>query len=214
MPESGLLEKIDSKQIDSVILAEDVIRKPEQLADIFHGLNSAKAGTKYGSEKILRLISERKPDLLYPHIDFFIGNLECENSFFRLGAIYVLANLAAVDSNNKINTIFEKYFEPISGPTLIAAANVIAGGARIALAKPALTEKIIRELLKVETAHYKTDECRNIAIGKTLESFGNFFNQVVSKRPVLEFVKRQLENPRKATQKKATLFCKKYREFF
>ena len=214
MPESGLLAKIDSKQIDRNTLAEEVMKKPSQLEEIFRGLNSGNANIKYGSEKVLRIISDKNPALLYPHVNFFINNLESENRFFRLGAIYTLANLASVDSENKIDGLFDRYFSPISGPMLTAAANTIVGGAKIALAKPLLMERVVQEILKVENARYKTDDCQNIAIGKAIESFDQFFTGITNKKSVIMFIRKQLGNPRSATQKKAERFIKKHQDYF
>ncbi len=211
MSESELLTKISRKEVDSETLAGEVIDKPELLTEIFAGLNADKARVKYGSEKILRIISEKKPELLYHRIDFFIKNLDSGNNFFKLGAIHVLANLTGVDSDNKFDEIFDKYFAPIRGPVLMTAANVIAGAAKIASEKPALTAEITNELLKVETAQYQTDECRNIALGKTITSFDHFFNNIENKEPVIKLIKNQLNNTRNATRKKAERFLKKYK---
>ncbi len=145
------------------------------------------------------------------YIDFFIKNLDNDNNFLKWGAISIIANLAAVDTKNRVENIFDKYFKPIPGPVLITAANVIGGGAKIALAKPVLTEKITRELLKVEKAGYKTPECRNIAIGHTIKSFDQFYNQIENKEPVTGFITKQVNNPRNATKQKAEKFLKKYK---
>lgn len=145
MTESNLLEQISLKEIDKKELAVRVMRKPELLREVFQGLNTDKAAIKYGSEKVLRIISEKKPEVLYPKMDFFINNLDSENNFFKWGAIRVIANLAVVDSENRIEEIFDKYFAPIPGPVLVAAANVIEGAAKIARAKPELADRIAGE---------------------------------------------------------------------
>jgi len=122
------------------------------LSEIFEGLNAEQANIKYGCDKILRLISEKAPSLLYPQFDFFANNLNSDNNFFKWGAIHVIANLAAVDAENKFEPNFDRYFAPISGPVLITAANIIKGAAKIALARPELTARIVYALLQVEKA--------------------------------------------------------------
>ncbi len=116
-----------------------------------------------------------------------------------------------MDTKNRFENIFNKYFKPIPGPVLITAANIIGAGAKIALAKPEHTAKITRELLKVEKAEYKTTECRNIAIGHTIKSIDQFYNQIADKEPVAVFITKQVNNPRNATKKKAEKFIKKYK---
>ena len=211
MKESKLHQQIANKEIDKEKIAEQVIQQPELLSDVFNGLEAKKASLKSGSEKVLRIISEKKPELLYPKIDFFIKNLNNENNFLKWGAIRVIGNLTTVDNKNRFEAIFDKYFSPISGPVLITANNIIETSAKIVVAKPALVDKITKELLKVENATYKTDECQNIALGKMIETFGIYFNKIEDKEPVIQLVKNQLNNSRNSTRKKAEKFLKKFR---
>ena len=210
MGESALLKQIARKGADAGAIADKVIKNPRLLSEIFNGLRSDKARIKYGCDKVLRMLSEKDPEILYPKIDFFARQLDGNDTFFKWSAIRIIANLAAVDSKNKIERMFGKYFAPVPGPVMITAANVIGGAAEIALAKPKLTGRISSELLKVEKARYRTDECRNVAIGHAIRSFDRFFVQVKNKKPVITFIKRQLKNTRNATRKRAGEFIKKY----
>ena len=143
-------------------------------------------------------------------MDFFVTNLDSDNNFLKWGAIHVFANLAAVDSENQFEKIFDKYFAPIPGPVLITASNVVKGAPKIAKSKPALTARVARELLKVEKARYKTDECRDIALGIASKSFEQFYDQIEDKATVIKLIKKQLNKTRNATQKKAADFLKKH----
>ncbi len=77
-----LHEKISEKESDKEEIAAQVIAKPELLSEIFAGLNADKANIKYGCDKVLRIISEKKPQLLYPKMEFFVMNLDSDNNFF------------------------------------------------------------------------------------------------------------------------------------
>lgn len=210
MDSETLLKQIGQKESDKGAIAEHIIGKREHIGEIVNGSSADDARTRYGCEKVLRIISEREPSLLYPEYDFFVKHLDSDNSFLKWGAIIVIANLAAVDSGNKIEKILDTYLAPIPGPVLITAANVIKGACKIASVKPALAEKITEELLKVEKATYKTAECRNIAIGHAITSFDRFFDRIEENERVVGFIKRQLENTRSATRKKAEKFIKKH----
>jgi len=208
MSESQLLQQIAKKESDKDAIAAKVIKKPELLSEIIDGLGADKARVKYGCAKILRIISDEAPELLYPRFGFFADLLDSDNNILKWETIYVIANLAAVDTEDRIEAIFERHFAPIPGPALITAANVIGGAAKIASAKPHLVDRIAKELLKVEKAQYKTTECRNVAIGHAIKAFDQFFDQIKDKEPVIAFVRRQLENTRNATRKKAEVFLK------
>lgn len=174
------------------------------------GLGAKAAGIKYGCAKVLRVISDTNPELLYPRFDLFADFLDGDNKIMQWQAIYVIANLASVDSRNRFDKIFDRYFSPIPGPVLITAANVIGVAAKIALARPEMSDRITAEILKVGRAKYQTAECRNVALGGAIESFDQFFDQIKDKKPVVGFVKRQLKNTRNATRKKAERFLARH----
>src|SRR4030042_6764881 len=135
----SVIQKIARKGSDKEKIAAEVIKNPEALPSLFEGLNSDKAAIRYGCEKILRFISEKKPELLYPHFDFFVKMLDSEHNFLKWGAIMPIANLTEADKEKKFEKIFDRYFSPISGPVMITAGNTIGSAARIALYKPHLT---------------------------------------------------------------------------
>jgi len=210
MSGSKLQQEIARKETDMEKTVDKVMKKPELLSEVFEGLGSDKARIKYGCVKVLRLISEKKPEILYPRMDFFSDLLDSDNNFLKWGAIHTIANLAAADSERRFEVIFDKYFAPIPGPELIPAGNVIGGAAKIALAKPELSDRIAKEMLKVEKAKYQTAECRNVAMGHAIKSFDLFFDQIKDKEPVIKLIKKQLKNTRNATRKKAEKFLKKW----
>jgi hypothetical protein len=210
MKTNTLLTEINNRRITTEKLAERVVSQPELLREAFGGLGADTARVKYGCLKLLRIISESKPEILYPEIGRFIQLLDSENNIFKWGSIIIVGNLAVVDSGKKIDRILDRYLQPISGHVMITAANVIGGAGKIAQAKPQLAERIARAVLQVEAANYQTEECRNVAIGHAIESLDLFFEHLKKPQPVIEFVKRQLNNRRNAVQRKAARFLKKH----
>ncbi|MFC2084242.1 hypothetical protein ACFLS9_04220 [Bacteroidota bacterium] len=211
MNESELYKQLLKKDLDLKRIKNKITKEPELIPLLFTGFKSNKAILKYRCLKLVRLISEESPDLIYPYIKKLIGLLDSENNIMKWGAIIIISNLAAVDKDNVIEKNFNKYFNPIKGPVMITAANVISSSSKIALAKPGLTDKISNEILKVEYAEYQTDECKNIAYGHAIKSFYVFFDKIKNKKPVVLFVKNQLNNSRDATKNKAEKFLNKYK---
>lgn len=215
MPKKSILEQLNEKGADVASVADQVIKKPREIAALVEALKVEKRAVKYGYEKVLRLVSERRPDLVYPYFDDFVILLDCDNNFLKWGAIMTVANLTAVDTEQKFEGIFRKYYAPVVGPTMVTAANIVGSSARIALAKPDLVEPIAREILKVEKAKYQnkgalSPECRNVAIGQAIDSFDEFFEMIENKAAVIRFVKRQLKNTREKVAKKAGKFIRKH----
>ncbi len=186
-------------------------RKKESPVDaLIAGLSSRKGAVKFASAKKLWLLSEKEPEQVYPKFDFFLGLLDGENRILRWNAARILACLAPVDREGRLDAALDKYLSPIPGPDMIAAATAIQSGSRIALAKPNLAEPIARAILGVQNARYKTDECRNVAIGHAILSFDRFFDLISDQKAVLAFVTAQRSNTRAAVRKKAEAFLKKH----
>lgn len=209
MTKTELWSRLTRKGTNPDKIAELAVQQRTLLPALLEGLEAAEAPVKFGCAKVLRLMSEKAPAILYPHVDLFIGMLKAQNSFLCWDAIRIVANLAAVDEWGRIEQILDDYLDPIRGTVMITAANTIQGAAAIALAKPALADKIARAILKVQWAKYQTDECRNVAIGHAIESLDRFFDRTSLQKEVLEFVRLQTGNPRNATRKKAVEFLEK-----
>jgi hypothetical protein len=156
MKAEEMIDLLGEKGADREAIAGEVLKNPETIPGLLVALSAKTANAKYGSEKVLRLVSEKRPELIYPHFQFFVELLEGENKFLKWGGILTIANLAFVDAEQRIEKIFERYFAPINGPVMITAANIIGAAVKIAKAKPELTERIVGEILKVEKARYLT----------------------------------------------------------
>ena len=81
MTESQLIQNIAHKETTAEETAENIIKNPERLSEIFEGLKAEKANIKYGCLKVLRLISEKEPVLLFIQSLSFIA-VTCLYIFF------------------------------------------------------------------------------------------------------------------------------------
>jgi len=212
----NIIEKISKKGSDKEQIAKEAIRSPEYIPLLLEGLNHDKGSIKLGCEKILRLISEQQPDLIYPHFDTFVKMLDFDNNLLKWGAIITISNMASVDTNLKFEKIFKKYYFPITDKTMITAANIIGNSWKIASAKPELTDQITHEILKVEKSKYEikgqlSPECNNVVCGHAIDTLEKIYDKIKDKKPVIDFIKRQLENTRRPVAKKAERFLNKYK---
>lgn len=210
MAESWVIARIEKQGADHKAIAREVIRKPEAVAALVKGMSVQSARIRYGSEKVVRFVSEMKPDLVYPFFDSLVSFLDCENKFLKWGAIITLANLASVDSKKKMEKIFTRYYAPITGPVMVTAANIIRGSEKIGRAKPELIPRVVKEILKVERAHFElhgepSPECLNVACGHALTVLEALYPMMGNRRAVKEFIARQRGNPRASVRKKAEM---------
>lgn len=201
---SNLLENQKAEYV-----AKKVMDNPDLIKELFKGISSANSRTRFGSAKTLKIISEKNPRKLYPRMDFFVNLLDSKNTILKWIAIDIMANLTAVDTRNEFNRIFEKFYSCLYEGSLITAGHIVDNSGKIALAKPELQSKITEQLMKAEEVPVPTSECRNILLGKAINAFNIYFNQIEDKDKVISFVKRQLNNSRNATKTKAEKFLRK-----
>jgi hypothetical protein len=210
-----IVKEIGKKGSDAAGIACYAMEHPQCIKQLIEGVTAPKGSVRFGYAKVLRLISEQRPELVYPYFSTFRELSVCDNSFLKWDAIAILSNLTVVDSDNRFDAIFHDYYAPIAGPVMITEANIIGCSAKIVKAKPRLTQRIAKEILKVENAAFEnrgepSPECRNVAIGHAISTLDQIFDQMEERERVFGFVKRQLHNSRKQVVKKAEKFLKKY----
>jgi len=209
MENADILSKLARKETRAEDIAEKVLKKPDLLPQLFLGISSTNSRVMFGSAKILKIISEKDPEMLYSRMDFFENLVDNENSIVKWNAIDIVANLTVADSLNKFDKFAKRFFGCLCEGSLITASHVVDNSGKIALAKPELQDEITEELLRVEAISLPTEECRNILIGKTIKAFDAYYDEIKDKEKVASFVKRQLKNSRAATRVKAEKFLKK-----
>jgi len=208
-----LLEKLVDKSITKDELFKMVTQDFTLLPKIIDGVSSEKAAIRYGCGKVLMNLSDEYPDKLYPHMNFFIDLLGSKYRILTWQAMYIIANLTKVDKDKKFDMIFDKYFSFINDEYMVTVANVVGNSGKIALAKPYLTPKITKELLKVEglktTAHL-TEECKKVITENVIQSINMFFPQIENKDEVISFVKKHTNSSRKTLKAKSEKFLNKW----
>ncbi len=205
-----LAKHFSNPETDFARVVKDASKRPVLINTLMAATASEPARTRLGSAKALTLIAEEAPALVYPNFDFFAGLLDSPNSILRWNAARVLASLARVDTENRIEPLLDKYLSPIDGNQMIGAANVILGAAEIARAKPALADRIARAILRVRNARFEHEECNRVAIGHAIRALDRFYHLIGDQPAVLAFVQAERESSRAAVRAKAIAFCRKH----
>ena len=211
---SELLQKLATKSITKKELFQMVEQDFNLLPEVLNGVSSSKAAIRYGCAKVLMDLSEKHPEKLYPHMDFFTALLDSKYRILTWNAMAIIANLAKVDEDKKFDEIFDKYYGFLNDAYMVTVANVVGNSAKIALAKPYLAQKITNELLKVEnisTTTHLTEECKRVIAEHVIKSFAQFFDEIEQKERVISFVESHVDSPRKTLGKAAEDFLLKFR---
>jgi hypothetical protein len=213
--ENSLLARVADKTLTKEELRQKVEQNFNLLVVLLKGTGSSKAAVRYGCAKVLMDLSEAYPEKLYPYWNKFTILLDSKYRILTWNAMAIIANLAKVDKQDKLNTVFDKYYSFLNNDYMVSVANVVGNSAKIALAKPKLIPRITAELLNVENVSvtpHLTEECKLVIAEKAVVTFGLFFDKIEGneKKKVLSFVERQLSSPRKTLRAKAAQFLKKW----
>ncbi len=176
MQTEDIYENLDSRRLNASQLADLILADPKVIGLVVDGLRQDSPVVRTTSAKALRNVSREKPRMLYPWFNSF-ATLQNSASFsVRIELIYVLANLAKVDTQDKLDDLLDAYFEPLEEKNLPIARALIQAALRIATAKPGLAKPIAGQLLRVENGRYENEESRRIVyqdVQKTLDQMNS-----------------------------------------
>lgn len=190
--------------------AKRAVADDEVLQQLFEGVSSSSKRVKNAAAKALRIVSESNPEKLYSQFDFFTGLMNGEDTILKWLSMDILGNLSAVDSGDKIDEkLLKQFFTLLANESLVTAAHAVDNLGEIALNKPLLKEKIVRELLKPDTTE-RLPDCHNILAGKKIDAFAPVIGGLDDRQGVLSFVRENVNNPRNATKKRVERFLKKF----
>jgi hypothetical protein len=213
--ENELLQKLVDKSMTKKELLQQVRLDHKLLPTVLKGISSSKAAVRYGCAKVLMDFSEEHPETLYSHMDLFINLLDSKYRILTWNAMAIIANLAKVDNDGKVDAVFDRYYRFIHDEYMVTVANVVGNSGKIALAKPHLMDKITNELLKVEnisTTPHLTAECKRVITEATIKAFNLFYSKIETEKKdkVISFVKRQRNSPRQTLREIAENFLNKW----
>ena len=198
------------KTISAEELAKAASTDPGMLQILLDGMEEQKAAVKYGCSKALRLLCDEAPELLYPHFDLFTEMLQHPNNIFQWQALYVLAGLAGVDEDGKIEGILDDYFARIEGPVMVTAANAIKWAAKIVKGQPDLADQVVAQVLRGEAGVYESAECHEIVCGAAINTFYRIRKWVSEPEVLYAFAQRHRNSERMPTRKAAEKFIARY----
>ncbi|UCE48597.1 MAG: hypothetical protein JSW47_00305 [Phycisphaerales bacterium] len=199
---------LDNKNIDIKAIARKTLKDGALLAELLDNLWSKKETIRYNSHKVLALISEEHPETLYSSWDYLVKFLDSDNTYHKLSAVILLANITSVDRDDKFEKIFDKFYGLLDDKSFITAAYVSQASGKIALAKPKLQTKITNRLLRIDQTHHE-QERKDLVKASIIEAFEQYYDQTRNKKKMFEFVERQLSCKSPKTRRKAGEFLER-----
>jgi hypothetical protein len=201
------LSFIEDKNAKPEAAAERALKDEKVLQELLDGVLSQKDAVRYGSFKALNVLSETHPERLYGKWDFFANLMGSDKTHHKYIAIYVIANLTRVDSEERFEKLFNAYYALLGDKSVIPPAHVAFNSGKIALAKPKLQAEITNRLLDIDNT---VQRHKDLVKASAIEAFDAYFEKSKNQERIIEFVKAQLDCGSPKTRKKAKAFLKKW----
>lgn len=197
--------ELSEKDANVEFIAKKALKDDDLLSELVENLKSQEETVRYNSFKVLLHITEVEPERLYSSWNFLEDMLESKNTYWRSSAARLIANLTVVDTKNKFEKIFDKYYGLLDD-SVILAASITANSGKIAKAKPKLQTKITNKLLNIDKTKQKH---KDLIKAGAIEAFDGYFEEIKDKKKIIDFVKEQLNCESPKTRKRAKEFLKK-----
>lgn len=175
-------------------------------------LNSKDPKVKYGFAKELLRIGADSPELLYDYFNYWTKMMTSDFNILKWTAIDIIGYLSYVDKDNKTDKVIKNLIDLLHSGHLITCNHAIFALGFIAKNKPDYKTSTIKELIAILNDTFDTDECRNIATGKVIDTLKNFLNDIYNNKEVLDFIRQAQYCTQNATKKKADALMKKIKE--
>jgi hypothetical protein len=205
-----MIPEMNDKEADIESVVQKALKDNELLSEIMEGLKSKNETLRYNCHKVLMQISKNNGELLYPYWGYLVELLDSKNSYHKMSAVHLIANLAQVDSGERFEGILDKYYNLLDDKSVIIAIYVASASGRIVKAKPHLEKRITDILLNIDKTHHN-EERKPLIKGGAIEAFTEFFDEASDKESIMKFVLETQDCDSPKTRKLAKDFLQKWK---
>ncbi|GMQ61611.1 hypothetical protein [Vallitalea maricola] len=214
MTDNLFIEEIKKKDLDIAALAEKIIDNKEYRDRIVLYLTTYKEiMVYYNSYYVLAHASEIKPELFYEYWNQFASLLNHNNSYHRDIGMTLIANVTAVDVDNKFDHIFDEYVKCIDDEKFMTAQCCVRNLKKILKYREELIEKISNMVLNIEHITSYPKKQTELLKYDILEIFDSVYDKVEvdDKSKIDIFINECIESISPKTKKMAKRLKKKYK---
>jgi hypothetical protein len=199
-----LIPLISKPEIDIEEFVRLSIDEPSTRDEIIHQmLINPDIMVYYHCFYVVTRASQDRPDLFYPYWEALVPLLKHKNSYHRDIALTILANLTAIDDEDRFTGVFADYFEHIKDPKFMTARCCIQNSLKIIRYKPKQSDRIIEFLLDIDQRCHYPEKQKALLKCDVLEVLSEVYQDVADKPEIAAFIKAQVVSLSPKTKKKA-----------
>ena len=199
------------KDIDPARLVEPALEDSAFLDRLLEGVGpgTQKGAVRSNTSQAVMLLSQKHPEALVPHWEYFTGLLKCSNSASKYVALHVFSEMVAADPQGRFDGILDSLFALLGDESVIVAGHMAMVAARMAQARPDLAPLVIRKLLAFDQVQ-PGPEHKDLVAGYILETLQSLFSNAcdADKDSITAFAWKRQDCASARTRKLAKEFLK------
>jgi hypothetical protein len=208
-----MIDKLKEK-LDIQVYVDMVLNDNSLIPTLLDIIETDETSIKFIAEKIIRKISEDKPEILYPYFDRMFKLIYSSNNFIRWGFIITIPNLLSIDKDNKWEMVSDKYLSLLESSSIIDFGNAVSSIYKILDVYPTYESDIVPRLLDIDRHTFLhneqiSKECNNVAIGHIIDCFDKIYDKSNYKKEIKKFVEKHKNNTRISVKSKAIKLLRK-----
>lgn len=211
MDTASLIQEISARDLDVEKYTRMTLADAQFRDEIVHQMTTHPHITVYyNCYYVIDRASQQKPELFYPYWQDLVALLNHPNSYHRDIGMTILANLTAVDHENRFASIFDEYFSHLNDAKFMSAHYCVHNSRKIMRSKPGFLDRIIDLLLSVDRLCSYTEKQRELMKSEILEIFDEFYPAIHAKDEVDEFIREACSSISPKTKRTAKELAEKY----
>lgn len=210
MNEKAVIEAIADKNVDIDTYVKQVLEDAEMRKLVLKNLlTSPEIMVYYHCYYIISKASEMEPSLFYGYWDAFLKLLSHKNSYHRDIGLTILANLTAVDSENRFSYIYDDYMALLNDPKFMTAECCLKNLKKILDHKPDYEESVINRLISIPDHSPYTEKQEALMVSLIIDVFDGLVDHSPFKEDMINFVRQHKDSISPKTRKRAKMFLTK-----
>jgi hypothetical protein len=206
-----LLQKIADPNVNVAEFVQLISDDEPLRAEIVSQMLSNKAiMVYYHCYYIVDQASAIQPQLFYRYWNDFAALLHHPNSYHRDIGLTIIANLSAVDTEQRFPGILDEYLSHINDPKFMTALCMVRNTKKIIRYQPNIQKLIIDFLSSANKRCSYPDKQKALLNADIIEVFDEVYEMTPDKKPIETFVRNEINSISPKTRGKAKEFMKKY----
>jgi hypothetical protein len=166
--------------------------------------------TYYHCYYIVSEASQLRPDLFYIYWDDMVLLLDNPNSYHRDMGITILANLTAVDQENKFLDVRDKYYKHFNDEKFMTARCCIQNTKKILKHKSKIIEEVVGMLVDIDKYCRYPEKQRELLKHDIIDVFDEVYHATAPRDKIETFIKAATRSISPKTRSRAREFITKH----